>query len=264
MQALKNIKFVINGNRADVILSRPEKHNALNPEMIGELHEAINELEQRDDLLFMVLSGEGPSFCAGADLEWFAASVDREPVQIRREYEQLAELFRKIVCLPQITIGVAHQHVLGGANGLLAACDFAVAEEVTFFAFSEVKLGIIPATIMPFVAKRVASRHLRKLMFSGERFGASEAHLIGLIDFVTGTNDRMKIANKLIDELRSVSPGALKACKQLILKVDSGEVGLQSGAYTASVLAGLMHSADAREGLQAFLEKRDPVWINQK
>jgi len=264
MREQTNIRFTTGGNRADIVLDRPEKHNALNPEMIGELDEVISELEHRDDILFVVLSGSGPSFCAGADLEWFAGSVTREQLQIRQEYEQLADLLRKIVYLPQVTIAVVHQNVLGGGNGLMAACDFAVAEEATSFAFSEVKLGIIPATIMPFVARRVATGHLRKLMFSGERFGAAEAHLIGLADFIAGTNESMKIADKLVSELRLVSPGALKACKRLILKVDSGEIGLQSGAYTASVLAELMHTGEAGEGLQAFLEKRNPAWIQSK
>ncbi|MEN6453778.1 MAG: enoyl-CoA hydratase-related protein [Prolixibacteraceae bacterium] len=264
MSEYNQIKLRISGNRATISLDRPGKHNALNPEMIRELHEAVTRLEQRDDLQFVVLSGEGPSFCAGADLEWFAGSVRQDQEQIRQEYELLADLLEKLVYLPQITIAVAHQNVLGGGNGLLAACDFAVAEEMTSFAFSEVRLGIIPAIIMPVVFKRVASRNLRKLMFSGERFGAAEAHLIGLIDFIAGPGESMKMANKLMDELGSVSPGALKACKQLILKVDSGEVGLQNGAYTASVLAGLIHTEEAREGLQAFFEKRSPVWIHQK
>lgn len=264
MNEYKNIKLRISGNRAAITLNRPAKHNALNPEMIRELHDAVTALKQRDDLLFVIVSGEGPSFCAGADLEWFAGSVNREVEEIRHEYELLAGLLEKLVWLPQITIAVARRNVLGGGNGLLAACDFALAEETTSFAFSEVKLGIIPATIMPVVAKRVTSGNLRKLMFSGERFGAAEAHLIGLIDFVAGAGESMKMADKLIDELGLVSPGALKACKQLILKVDSGEVGLQSGAYTASLLAGLIHTEEAREGLQAFLEKRSPVWIHQK
>ncbi len=264
MSEYNHIMLRISGNRATISLNRPGKHNALNPEMIRELHAVVTELEQRDDLLFVVLSGEGPSFCAGADLEWFAGSISRDHEQIRLEYELLAGLLEKLVYLPQITVAVAHQNVLGGGNGLLAACDFAVAEELTSFAFSEVKLGIIPATIMPVVARRVASRNLRKLMFSGERFGAAEAHLIGLIDFVAGAGESMKMANKLINELGSVSPGALKACKQLILKVDSGEVGLQNGKYTASLLAGLIHTEEAREGLQAFLEKRSPAWIHQK
>ncbi len=264
MKEYKTIKLIIKGNRADIVLNRPSKHNALNPEMIGELVEVINDLGQRNDLLFVVLSGEGPSFCAGADLEWFAGSVNRDELELRGEYELLGGLLKSLFSLPQITIGVAHQNVLGGGNGLLAACDFAVAEEPASFAFSEVKLGIIPATIMPFVVRRVSTRDLRKLMFSGQRFGSAEAQLIGLADFISPANEGMKMAGKLIGELSSVSPMALIACKQLILKVDSGEVGLHSGEYTASVLAALMHTEEAREGLQAFLEKRNPAWIRQK
>jgi len=264
MGEFKNIKFSVTGDRATILLNRPGKHNALNPGMIEELHEALSELEQKDDLLFVVLSGEGPSFCAGADLDWLAGSVARQKEQIRQEYERLAELLKRIAFYPKITIAAAHENVLGGGNGLLAACDFTVAEETTSFAFSEVKLGIIPATIMPFAAKRVSVRNLRKLMFSGERFGANEAHLIGLIDFIAPVNERMKVVGNLISELELVAPNALKACKQLLLKVESGELGLQDGEYTASVLAGLIHTEEGREGLQAFLEKRKPAWIHQK
>lgn len=262
MSQLKNLKLTINGNRADIFLNRPGKHNALNPEMIEELHEVLSELEHKEDLLFIVFSGEGPSFCAGADLDWLAGSATREKSQTRHEYERLAELLKRIAFYPKITIVAAHKNVLGGGNGLLAVCDFAVAEASTSFAFSEVKLGIIPATILPFVAKRVTARNLRKLMFSGEQFGTGEAHLIGLIDFIAPVNERMKVVGKLISELELVAPNALKACKQLLLKVESGELGLQDGEYTASVLAGLIRTEEGREGLQAFLEKRKPAWIH--
>lgn len=264
MNEFDNIRLTVKRPRADISLSRPGKHNALNPEMIEELHEALSVLERQEDILFVVFSGEGPSFCAGADLNWLAGSVIRERSQIRYEYERLAELLRRIVFYPKITLAAAHKHVIGGGNGLLAACDYTVAEETTTFAFSEVRLGVVPATIMPFVAKRVTIRDLRKLMFSGVRFAAREGHLIGLVDFIAAGNGRMKVVDELIKELGSVSPNALKACKQLILKVDSGEVGLQSGQYTASVLADLIHTGESREGIQAFLEKRKPDWIHQK
>jgi methylglutaconyl-CoA hydratase len=230
--------------------------------MISELLIVAGRLEKRDDLLFVVLSGEGRSFCAGADLEWFASPGDHATALA--EYRQMAALLRRFLYLPQITIVAAHQNVVGGANGLFAVCDFAVAEETTTFAFSEVRLGLIPATILPFIARRVSGRNLRKLMFSAERFAAREAQIIGLADFVCAPNESMKMAGTLIGSLREVSPGALKACKQLILKIESGEAGVDSGDYTASVLAGLVQSAEAKEGLQAFLEKRKPVWTGQK
>ena len=264
MSEYHHVKLRISGNRADIFLNRPGKHNALNPAMIEELHDALRVAEQEKDVLFVVFSGEGPSFCAGADVDWLAGSAVREESQVIREYERLAELLIRITFYPKITVAAVHHHVLGGGNGLLAACDFTIAEETASFAFSEVKIGIIPATIMPFVAKRVAVRDLRKLMFSGARFVAGEAHLIGLIDFIAAGNGRMKVADQLIGELGSVSPNALKACKQLILKAELGEIGLNSGQYTASVLAKLIRSEEGQEGLRAFLEKRDPDRTSQK
>lgn len=261
MSEFRNIRLTIRGNRADLLLCRPGKHNAINPEMTEELHEALSELEQRNDVLFVVLAGEGPSFCAGADLEWFAGSVNREQSLVRLEYERLALLLRRFFMLPQVTFAVAHQHVAGGGNGLLAVCDFTVADETTSFVFSEVRLGIIPAIIMPFVGKRMGMRHLRKLIFSGQRFGAAEAQLTGLIDFIAGGNGQMKLVDGLISELEAVSPAALRASKQLLLKVDAGEVGPDHGEYTASVLTELIYSEQGREGLRAFLEKRRPDWI---
>lgn len=262
MSEFRNIRLTIRGNRADLLLSRPGKHNALNPETIEELHQVLTDLEKRNDLLFVVLAGDGPSFCSGADLEWFAGSADREQSEVRLEYERLALLLGRFSRLRQITFGVAHHQVLGGANGLLSVCDFTIADETTSFAFSEVKLGIVPAIIMPFVAKRMDVRYLRKLMFSGQRFGAAEAQLTGLIDFIAGTNGRMKLVDELIRELEAASPTALKACKQLLNKVASGEIGIDDGTSTASVLAELLYSEEGREGLRAFLEKRKPDWVH--
>lgn len=264
MNEYQSIKFIESGNRADIVLNRPARHNALNPLMIDELLAVAGRLEARDDLLFVVLSGEGTSFCAGADLEWFASSGDRDQAAVLAEFGQMAALLRRFLYLPQITIAAAHQNVLGGGNGLLAVCDFAVAEETTTFAFSELRLGLIPATILPFIARRVSGRNLRKLLFSAERFGAREAQMIGLADFVCAPNESMKMAGTLLGSLGEVAPGALKACKQLILNIESGETGVNSGDYTASVLSGLMQSVEAKEGLQAFLEKRKPVWTGQK
>ena len=264
MKELKKIKLILNDSRATILLNRPSKHNALDPGMIEELHLAFNEVEQNDHIRFIVLAGEGISFCAGADIEWLSEAVRRERTENWQEYLSLAELLKKIARSLKITIAAAHRNALGGANGLLAACDFTIAEESTNFAFGEVKLGIVPAMILPFVARRVSTQNLKKLMFSGEPFRAGEAHLIGLIDFIAPDDSRMQLVDKLISELNLVSPNALKVCKQLILKVDSGELGIESSEYTAAILAELVHSEEGREGLQAFLEKRKPVWSQLK
>lgn len=260
----KHILIQVENDRATIRLNRPEHHNALHGELIAELHAALDEVERLAPVHFVVIAGEGRSFCAGADIGWFARAIDRTEAENTHEFCQLADLLKKIDRYPKITIAAAHKNVLGGANGILSACDFAIAEQSTVFAFGEVKLGIIPATILPFVAKRVSTQNLKKLMFSGERIWTAEAHAIGLVDFVAADGECMTVAEKLIAELQQVSPNALKACKQLIAKVESGEVTTDSGPYTAAVLAGLVASGEGQEGLRAFLEKRKPDWNRLK
>ncbi|WP_423130488.1 enoyl-CoA hydratase-related protein [Gaoshiqia sp. Z1-71] len=260
MEKFKHIKFSKSGVQSTILLNRPGLHNALNPEMMEELHVALDDLAGDDSIRFVVLAGEGQSFCAGADINWFAGTVDRGKGENWQEYLRMAELLKKLAYFPKITIAAAHKNVLGGANGLLAACDFSVAEKSTVFAFGEVKLGLVPAIILPFVAKRLSTQNLKKLMFSGERFGTVEAHAIGLVDFLADDGKRMELVNQLISDLKKVSPSALKACKQLILNIDSGEVGVDSSEYTAAVLANLVNSDEGQEGLRAFLEKRTPDW----
>ncbi|WP_163709442.1 enoyl-CoA hydratase-related protein [Mangrovibacterium lignilyticum] len=260
MKQFKHILLQLENDRATILLNRPRQHNALNPELISELHEVLDELEEDEQIHFVVIAGEGRSFCAGADISWFANAVNRDKSENWQEYLHMADLLKKIYNFPKVTICAAHKNVLGGANGILAACDFAIAEEATAFAFGEVKLGIIPATILPFVAKRLSTQNLKKLMFSGERIWTSEAHAIGLVDFVAGDDQRMQVVDKLISELRQASPNAVKACKQLILKVDSGEVNIDSSEYTAGVLAEILESEEGQEGLRAFLDKRKPDW----
>ena len=256
----ENIQLHIEGNRADLILNRPQVHNALNPEIIEEIHEALSSVSKMEHVQFLVFSGEGKSFCAGADIKWFATAVDKAKADNWQEYLRMAELLKTIHQFQKITIAAAHRNVLGGANGIVAACDFAVAERSTAFAFGEIKLGIIPSTIMPFVAKRISIQVLKKLMYSGERFWASEANLIGLVDFLADDGKLMQVVDRLIDGLKSSSPKALQACKQMLLKTEMGEVNVESSEYTAAVLADLVHSEEGQEGLRAFLEKRKPDW----
>lgn len=255
-----NIQLNIDGNRANLVLNRPERHNALNPELIEELHEALMEISGMSHVHFVVLSGEGKSFCAGADVSWFASAAGKSKADNWQEYLRMAELLKKIYQFPKVTIAAAHRNVLGGGNGLLAACDFAVAERSTVFSFGEIRLGIVPATITPFVAKRVSVQNMKKLMYSGDQFGGAEAHLIGLVDFLADDGKLAEVVNDLIEGLKVGSPKALQACKQLLIKTEAGEVTIESSEYTAGVLAELVHSEGGQEGLNAFLEKRSPDW----
>lgn len=260
MKNWKNIQLKIEGHRADLILDKPEVHNALNPEMIEEMHEALAAVSMMDDIQFLVLSGSGKSFCAGADVNWFAQAVNKAKADNWQEYLRMAELMKLLYQFPKITIAAVHRNVLGGANGLVAACDFAVSERSTAFAFGEIKLGIAPATITPFIARRVSIQNMKKLMFSGDRFWATEAQLIGLIDFLADDGKLEKVVSGLIEGLKASSPNALKACKQLLLQTDAGTLNVESSELTAAVLADLVHSDEGQEGLRAFLEKRKPDW----
>lgn len=260
MKNWKNIQLTIAGRRANLVLSRAEVHNALNPEMIEEMHEALAVVAEMEQVQFLVLSGEGKSFCAGADINWFAEAVNKAKSDNWQEYLRMAELLKEIHQFSKITIAAVHRNVLGGANGLMAACDFAVSERSTTFAFGEIKLGIVPATITPFLIKRVSVQNLKKLMYSGDRFDASQAHLVGLVDFLADDGKMENVIGELIKGLETSAPKALRACKQLLLKAETGELTIESSEYTAAVLADLVHSDEGQEGLRAFLEKRKPDW----
>ena len=261
---LTRVKLMLDGDTATIVLNRAPRHNAIDPAMIDELDSIFKEVEQDDRILFVLLRGEGPSFCAGADIKWFAGAALRDKSENWKEYLKLAELLERIFLSSKITIAAVHGNTLGGGNGLLAVCDFAVAEESAHFAFGEVKLGLVPATILPFVAKRLSVQNLKKLMYSGDTFGAREAFQIGLVDFIAPVGQVGQMVGELLSGLRKVSPNALKTCKKLIAKVSSGEVSTGSSEYTAAILAELVHSEEAKEGLQAFLEKRSPDWHQLK
>lgn len=264
MKNQKYIELKTEGNRADLILNRPEKHNALNPEVLVEFQEVLDWISNQEEIHFLVISGRGKSFCAGADIEWFASAKEKSKQENLEEYLQIPKLLQKLHEMPQITIAAVQGNVLGGANGIISACDFVVAEESTRFAFGEIKLGIIPATIMPFVARRLSIQNMKKMMFTGERFFADEALQSGLIDFTTTDKNLTSFVEQFIDKLMLASPNALRACKQLMAGIDSGKITTENSEYTANLLADLAHSEQGREGLTAFLEKRKPNWVSQR
>ncbi len=264
MKNRKYIELKIENNRADLILNRPEIHNALNPEILKEFQETLDWTSKQETIQFLVISGKGKSFCAGADIKWFASAKDKTKQENREEYMQIPELLKTLYEIPQITIAAVHGNVLGGANGIISACDFVVSGESANFAFGEIKLGIIPATIMPFIARRLSPQSMKKMMFTGERFSAADALHSGLIDFTAPDKNLTLVVEQLIGKLRLASPDALRVCKQLMINIDSGKITTKNSEYTANLLAELAHSEQGMEGLTAFLEKRKPGWVKQK
>ena len=243
-------------------LNRPEVRNAMNDLMIGELTEAFREAGRQNDVRLVILRGNGKSFCAGADLNYMKNIAEYGYEENKKDALNLAGLFKAVYECPVPTLAVVHGAAFGGANGLLAACDIVVAEENTTFAFSEVKLGIAPATIAPFVIKRIGEYGAKELMMTGRRFKAPEAEKWHLVNQVASQEELEEVVEKYIIEFMSSAPGAVKATGELIKKVtESGEVSREIIDYTAGKIAELRASEEGQEGMAAFLEKRKAGWV---
>lgn len=264
MKNYNTIQVEIQNKTAYLSLNRPQQQNALNPELITEINDAFSHLNVNSIIQFIVLKGNGKSFCSGADINWFANAINNSEAKNKEEYKALANLFLTIYQSPKITIAVVHKNVFGGANGIIAACDFSIAATKTTFSFSEVKLGIVPVTIMPFVAKRLSIQQLKQLMLTGKRITTSEALKIGLVDFEVEEQDIINKVKELINEISLGGPYAIEKCKLLIHDVDEGRISINNTEITAEILSKMVLSDEGREGTQAFLEKRVPNWINSE
>ena len=254
------IETHIEGSVAQIKLNRPDQHNALIPELIVELEQALEEISKLDELLFVVISGNGRSFCTGADLNWFSGSGERSPEQNAAQYKMLADVLLKLFYMPQVTIAVVQGNVFGGGIGLMAACDFVLAESTTRFMFSEVKLGLLPATILPFVAKRLSVQNLRKWILTGSLFSATEANETGLVDLLSDDDQLESSLYQLMASFEAASPSAVKKAKRLINQVASGDIDVNDTTVTSAILTEALLSPDGQEGINAFLETRKPVW----
>jgi methylglutaconyl-CoA hydratase len=254
------IEIQVEGPVVRINLNRPDRHNALILEMISELSQVVDEVSIREELHFVILSGNGRSFCAGADLNWFYSTEDLNLEQATARYKNLADLLLKLRQMPQITIATVRGNVFGGGIGLMAACDFVMAEKDTRFRFSEVKLGLLPATIMPFVAERLSLQNLRKWVLTGVLFGAQEAIGAGLVDGFCSSEQIDSGCTQFIASFSEVSLLAAKRAKKLINQVVAREIGITDSKITSEILAAALLSPEGQEGVHAFLEKRNPVW----
>ncbi len=259
-QDYQHIEIKLEGTVIRINLNRPDQHNALIPDLLIELDQALNEISALDELLFLVLSGNGRSFCTGADLNWFSDSALHSHYQNASQYKMLADVLLKLFQMPQVTIAAVTGYVFGGGIGLMAACDFVLAESNTRFMFSEVKLGLLPATILPFVAKRLSLQNQRKWILAGSLFAAEEAHEAGLVDLLSDAGELEQSLYQLMASFEAASPTAIKMAKALINQVASGEINVNDTDETSTILAEALLSQDGQEGVHAFLENRKPVW----
>ncbi len=257
------IETEIDGRGAlTVWLNRPEVHNAFDDTLIATLTETLRKAEADSQTRVVVLAGRGPSFSAGADLGWMKRMATYTEAENRRDAEALAELLRTLNFMPKPTIAAVQGNAYGGGVGLVACCDIVVAYEQANFALTEVKLGLIPATIGPYVVSAIGERQARRLFLTGEAFSALEAHRLGLVHrLCTRLRDDLVITvSQIIDALVAAGPGAQAAAKALIWRVGRGPVDAEMIADTARRIAEIRVTPEGREGIGAFLEKRKPKW----
>ncbi|HEB97221.1 MAG TPA: enoyl-CoA hydratase/isomerase family protein [Sedimenticola thiotaurini] len=246
---------------ARITLNRPRLHNAFDDVVIARLSGLLDELAERDGLRALVLAAEGRSFSAGADLNWMRRMADYSPQENRADADRLAGLMRRLDRLPVPTIARVQGAAFGGGVGLIACCDMAIASERARFALSEVRLGIMPAVISPYVIAAIGPRAARRWILSGERFDAAEALRIGLLHQVVAEESLDEAVEALLTELLACGPRAQAAAKRLIRDVACRPIDQALIDDTAARITELRASPEGREGLSAFLEKRPPAWV---
>jgi methylglutaconyl-CoA hydratase len=241
-------------------LTRPAERNAISGQMGEELMLAFAALAADADCRVIVLEGEGKSFCAGADIAEMRASGGKTFEQNLRDAERLAEMFRTLDSLPKPVIGRVHGHCLGGGVGLVACCDAVVASDDTAFAFSETRLGIVPAVISPYALRRIGATHARRYFLSGERFDAAEARRIGLVSERCAPVDLDAVVTRLVDEMLAAGPEAIARIKGMIHKFTATDYEAYR-QFTPSQIAQARQGDEGQAGLAAFRDKVPPPWV---
>jgi methylglutaconyl-CoA hydratase len=244
-----------------ITLSRPDVRNAFNDEVIAELKAAFTDAGQSADVRCVVLAAEGTAFCAGADLNWMRRMADYTRDENLADAGQLAAMLRAIYECPKPTIARVQGDVFAGGVGLVAACDMAVSVDAATYCLSEVKLGLIPATISPYVIRAMGARASHRYFLTAERFSAAEAHRIGLVHEVVAADALDAKVTELTSALVSASPNAVRACKRLVQDVAEREIDDALVAHTVAGIADIRSSAEGKEGVQSFLQKRKPSWL---
>jgi methylglutaconyl-CoA hydratase len=246
---------------ARVWFNRPEAHNALSHELGAQLAARLHELAHDDGVRVVVLGGRGPSFCAGADIAGMKASAVANFEENLADAQKLAGVFAAIGDFPKPVVGRVHGNVLGGGVGFVCGCDIVVASEEAVFGLTEVRLGILPAIISPYVIRRLGDRRARELMLTGERFDAKTALSVGLIHHVALTDQLDAKVDERVQELLKGAPHAQKRIKML-LELWGDATWEEYRAALPRTLAEIRGGAEARDGLSAFFEKRKPAWMS--
>ena len=249
------------GSVATITLTQPDVRNAFSDAVIADITRAFEFVGAQEAVRAVVLAAEGPAFCAGANLNWMRAMADYTREENLVDAGKLAEMLRVIYECPKPTIARVQGDVYAGGMGLVACCDMAVAANNAGFCLSEVKIGLIPATISPYVIRAMGARAAQRYFLTAERFTAAEAHRIGFVHEVVTADALDAKVDELLKALTSASPAAVVACKTLVADVVGRDIDEGLIAYTVEAIADIRASAEGREGVQAFLNKRKPAWL---
>ena len=260
MEKYQTIKFEIKDQVATVWLNRPEVHNAFNEVMISEVIDVFENINTLEEIRVVVIRGNGKSFCAGADLNWMRDVAKYSYEENYNESLNVSKCFYTIYTCKKPTIVIVHGAAIGGANGFITACDFAYAENEAVFSLSEVKIGIIPACVSPYVIKRVGEYAAKELMITGKRINGKEAEEFRLVNQAIEKDRLENHVNSIIEVIISGGPNAISKCKDLIINVSNKLTLEEAGEYTAKMIADIRTSNEGQEGMAAFFEKRKPKW----
>jgi methylglutaconyl-CoA hydratase len=254
----KTIQVAYDSGIATVTLNRPDKRNAISFELIDDLRHALKEVEQSNALV-LIMTGAGKAFCSGMDLENLEALIGRSPEENLKDSETMVRLFRSLYEFPKVTIAAVNGPAIAGGTGLALLCDFTLAVPEAKFGYTEVRIGFVPAIVSTFLLRQVGEKQARDLLLTGRIIGAEEAARMGLVNEVVAPESLMTRARDLAALLIENSPASLRATKKLLNDHSRAEIDAQIDAAVRENAA-IRTTADFREGIASFLEKRKPVW----
>ena len=261
MNNFRTLQVTNDGRIARITLNRPDVRNAFNDEVIAELTRAFTEVGASPEVRCIVLAANGSAFCAGADLNWMKRMANYSRDENLADAAKLAQMLRTIHECPKPTIARIQGDVYAGGLGLVATCDIAIAAQTAGFCVSEVRIGLIPATISPYLIRAMGARAAHRYFLTAERFDAAEALRIGFVHEAVAADALDAKVAQIAKSLIGMSPNAIKECKQLLREVAGREIDAALIERTVAGIADIRASEEGREGVQAFLQKRKPKWL---
>ena len=257
----QTLQLAVTGETATITLNRPEKRNAISPEMIVEILAAFDEVEYNSARV-LIFTGAGKAFCSGMDLEALKALAKQSPAEQREDTDRLTKLFRRIWSFPKPTIAAVNSHAIAGGCGLATLCDFTLAVPEAKFGYPEVRIGFLPAVVSIFLVRQIGEKNARNLLLTGNTIDAAEAHRLGLVTQIVAAEELHKAAQALASTLLAASPTSLRVTKKLLCDFAAPEINREL-ELAATESAQIRSTEDFREGLSSFLEKRPPRWTGK-